>query len=90
MTLPHGFGSDRFKEPRSYPPEKCRLGKPCEQPNRCKIHEWTWYHDEAYLSLKVIGCFVLFFSLLIIGIMMYDAQWEASHESIYRNIVCAV
>jgi len=84
MTLPHGSDSDRYNEPRE-PEKKCKLGKPCWR-NRCAIHEWTWQHDEAWGVIRIIIGLSIFIIALVGGLLLYDAQWEASHEIIYRNI----
>ena len=84
MTLPHGFGSDRFTEPRE-PDKKCRLGKPCWR-NRCTVHEWVCNHDDAWLLIKIVLGVVCLFGLIIGAFILYEAHYENVNEPIYRNI----
>lgn len=88
MTLPRGFG--RGLDEPTEPPKRCKLGKKCDDNypdyERCNVHEWTHDHDDAWMLIRIL-LVVVIGSLVIIGIVVvYDAQWQASHEIIYRNI----
>jgi len=56
MTLPHGFGSDKFRPPTEKP-HKCKFGKFCSNgyaSDKCSIHEWVYRHDEAWILLRIL------------------------------------
>jgi len=80
MTLPKGFGRG-WDEPIE-PPKKCKLGKPCEGYGRCKFHEWTWSHDEAWLGLRILGIFALIFGIMILGVVSYSESLEPTKQII--------
>lgn len=84
MTLPHGFGSDRFNEPRE-PEKKCRLGRPCWI-DRCTIHEWVNQHDDAWVGIKFGIGFTIAIIAIVMGFMLYDAHWEAVNADTLKNI----
>lgn len=84
MTLPPGFGS-RDQDKRR-PTRTCILGKPCDRAERCKIHEWTYDHDEAWLLIKII----LVVATLLVGlftIVFVSLEYQDSvNEPIRKNI----
>jgi len=74
LTLPRGFGRG-WDEPIE-PTKKCILGKSCDYGSRCKTHQWTWHHDEAWLGLRVIGIFTVIIGILILGVFSYSESLE--------------
>lgn len=73
MTLPRGFGRgwDRPETDDESPKRKCKLGNICERRrNQCKIHEWTYDHDEAWMALRIIGIMATIIGLVVFAIIL--------------------
>lgn len=83
MPLPRGFGVDYT--PKTEPPKKCILGKVCDdsyRSKRCKTHQWTWNHDEAWLAIRIIISIVLACAFVLIVVWLDHVNTEPA-----RNII---
>ena len=48
-------------------PHRCRLGKICADRDRCVVHDWIYYHDEAYVGLWILGIIIVVAFLVVWG-----------------------
>jgi len=67
--LPWGF--THGETPPTEPPHRCWLGKNCSDSyrgNRCKFHEWSWDHDDAWMFIRGIGIAVVLGIIIIIAL----------------------
>ena len=80
MTLPRGFGGG-WDEPEE-PQRKCRLGNFCSYRRECKLHQWTCYHDEAWIALRIIGVIALVLAVIVIGSMSNHSSGEPIRQII--------
>lgn len=72
--VPLGFGSDKKIPPKTI--FRCKLGLECRRAydhgDRCKIHEWTYYHSDSYWAIGIIAGFSIAIILMAVGIVNYE------------------
>ena len=83
MSLPRGFGS-RDYEPDIEPPYKCKLGLKCSKgyKGKCRLHEWTDEHDDAWFALRCVIVFASVISTVLLIFVIGDIMAEPTRDVI--------